>query len=44
MSFLAEFFKSLNIGGPTYFDKIDEDKPLTPANHIIKTNTTGFIG
>jgi hypothetical protein len=44
MSFLAEFFKSLNIGGPTYFDKIDEDKPLTPANQKLKPPTTGLLG
>ena len=44
MSFLTDFFKSLNIGGPTYFDKIDEDKPLTPANQKLKPPTTGLLG
>jgi hypothetical protein len=44
MSFFAELFKSLNIGGPTYFDKINDNKELSPANQKLKPPTTGLLG
>ena len=44
MSFLTNFFKSLNIGGPTYFDKKDDTKPLTPDNQLLTPPKGGLLG
>ena len=44
MSFLADFFKSLNIGGPTYFDKKDQNKALSPDNQVLTPPKEGLLG
>jgi hypothetical protein len=44
MSIWADIFKSLNIGGPTYFDKKDKDKPLTAANQVLTPPKGGLLG